>query len=70
MSRRNNRLRSLVIALIAIVATNVAISHGFSAKNSLPALSEETKSKSGLPIIPDPPKPRSGIPIVPDVPRP
>lgn len=68
MSRQAKKLRSLVITIIAVGATNAAIAYGL---NSEPAIPSETRiEKSGLPMIPDPPRPRSGVPMVPDVPRP
>ena len=70
MSRHTNRFRSLVIAVIAIAATNVAISYGFSSRSSLPILPEPPKPKSGMPIVPELPRPRSGMPIVPELPKP
>ena len=70
MSRHAKRFRSLVIAVIAIVATNAAISYGFSNRSAIPIVPEIPKPRSGLPIVPAPPKPRSAIPIVPDIPKP
>jgi hypothetical protein len=57
MSRTAKRLRTLVLALLAIIATNAAIATAFN-------------EKSGIPMIPDVPRPKSGIPMIPDVPRP
>jgi len=68
MSRQAKKLRSLVITIIAIAATNAAIAYGFNSETVV--LTETRIEKSGLPMIPDVPRPRSGLPMVPDVPRP
>ena len=70
MSRQTKRIRSLVIMLIAVAATNAAISYGFSRENSVTDVASLTAEKSGMPMLPDPPRPRGGLPMVPDVPRP
>jgi len=70
MSRQTSRFRSLVIAVIAIVATNAAISYGFSNRSNLPIVPELPRPKSGMPLVPELPRPRSGMPIAPELPRP
>ena len=66
MSRTAKRTRSLVITLLAIAATNIAISYA----SGIPIQPDSPKPKSGIPIQPDSPKPKSGIPIQPDSPKP
>ena len=70
MSRQTKRIRSLVIMLIAIAATNAAISYGFSPESTISGALSISSEKSGMPMVPDPPRPRSGLPMIPDVPRP
>ena len=66
MSRTAKRTRSLVITIIAIAATNIAISYA----SGIPMLPDSPKPKSGIPMLPDSPKPKSGIPMLPDSPKP
>ena len=57
MSRTAKRVRTLVLTVLAIIATNAAIATAFN-------------EKGGIPMVPDVPRPKSGLPMVPDVPRP
>ena len=70
MSRNARRFRSLVITVLAIAATNIAISYADGQKSGVPIIPDMPRPKSGVPIIPDMPRPRSGVPIIPDMPRP
>ncbi len=66
MSSTAKRFRSLVIAIIAIAATNFAISFA----SGIPVMPDNPRPKSGIPVMPDNPRPKSGIPVMPDNPRP
>jgi len=72
--RRNlKRVRSLLITLALVVATNIAISYagtGFGNKSGLAMIPDSPKPKSGLSMIPDSPRPKSGLSMIPDSPRP
>ena len=69
MSQTAKRFRSLVITVMAIAATNIAIS--FASDHSNAASKQQlTISKSGVPNLPDFPRPKSGVPNLPDFPRP
>lgn len=57
MSQTAKRVRTLLLTVLAIVATNAAIATAFT-------------EKSGIPMVPDLPRPKSGLPMVPDLPRP
>ncbi len=76
MSRTAKRLRSIAVTVIAIAATNYAISFasGVPIRPDAPRPRITTPS-SGVPIRPDAPRPKaagpsSGVPIRPDAPRP
>ena len=79
MSRTSKRLRSIVITVIAVAATNFAISFA----SGVPTMPDAPRPKSGVPTMPDAPRPkvesqkaldnyaaRSGVPTMPDAPRP
>ncbi len=66
MSRTANRLRSIVITVIAVAATNLAISYA----SGVPTIPEAPRPKSGVPTIPEAPRPKSGVPTIPEAPRP
>ena len=68
MSRTSKRLRSIVITVIAVAATNFAISLA-GAGPSIPTRATQ-ELKSGNPILPNAPRPKSGNPILPNAPRP
>ena len=70
MPRTARRFRSLVVTVIAVVATNIAISFADNQKSGVPIVPDGPRPKSGVPIVPDGPRPKSGVPIVPDGPRP
>jgi hypothetical protein len=70
VSRQTKRIRSLVLTLVAIAATNAAIAYGFGHDATVAGSLTIGSEKSGMPMLPDPPRPRGGIPMVPDVPRP
>ena len=70
MSQTAKRFRSLVITVIAIVATNFAISFAASQKSGVAALPDMPRPKSGVAALPDMPRPRSGVAALPDMPRP
>ncbi len=63
MKTTMKRIRALVITVIAVAATNYAVS--FASGVPLP---DSPKPKSGVPL-PDSPKPKSGVPL-PDSPKP
>ncbi len=69
MSHTSKRFRSLVIMVMAVVATNIAISFASDHKGNT-SIHGLTVSKSGVPNIPDFPRPKSGLPNIPDFPRP
>lgn len=76
MSRTAKRLRSIAVTVIAIAATNYAISFasGVPIRPDSPR-PKVSKLSSGVPIRPDSPRPKasgpsSGVPIRPDSPRP
>lgn len=69
MSHTSKRFRSLVIMIMAVVATNIAISFASDHKSST-SNHGLTIAKSGVPNLPDFPRPKSGVPNLPDFPRP
>ena len=66
MSSTAKRFRSLVITVMAIAATDIAISFA----SGIPVMPDAPRPKSGIPVMPDAPRPKSGIPVMPDAPRP
>ena len=66
MSSTAKRFRSLAITVIAVAATNYAISFA----SGVPTVPDSPRPKSGVPTVPDSPRPKSGVPTVPDSPRP
>ena len=66
MKTTMKRVRALVITVIAIVATNYAVSFA----SGVSHLPDSPKPRSGVSHLPDSPKPRSGVPNLPDGPRP
>lgn len=70
MSHKVKRFRSLVITVIAIAATNYAISFAAGQKSGAAALPDVPRPKSGAAALPDVPRPKSGAAALPDVPRP
>ncbi len=76
MSRTAKRLRSIAVTVIAIAATNYAISFasGVPTRPEAPRPKVTTPS-SGIPTRPEAPRPKvgqpsSGVPTIPDCPRP
>ena len=70
MSQTAKRFRSLVITVIAIVATNFAISFAAGQKSGGAALPDMPRPKSGVAALPDMPRSKSGAAALPDMPRP
>ena len=70
MSHTAKRLRSLVIAVIAIAATNFAISFASDQRSGIAGLPDMPRPKSGIAGLPDMPRPKSGVAGLPDMPRP
>jgi len=70
MSHTTKRLRTLVITVIAIAATNFAISFAAGQRSGVAAMPDVPRPKSGIAAMPDVPRPKSGIAAMPDVPRP
>lgn len=70
MSRTMKRIRSLVVTIVLIAATNIAISYA----SNVPFLPDAPKpgTKSNVPFLPDAPKPgtKSNVPFLPDAPKP
>ena len=66
MSRTAKRFRSLVITVIAIAATNFAISYA----SGVSTYPDTPRPKSGVSTYPDTPRPKSGVSTYPDTPRP
>jgi hypothetical protein len=68
MSRTAKRFRAIGITVLAVAATNFAISFA----SGVPTIPDSPKPKaSGVPTIPDSPKPKgSGVPTIPDSPKP
>jgi hypothetical protein len=67
MSRTAKRFRSLVITIIAIAATNFALSYA----GSLPTSSGSAPiSKMGVGVRPESPRPKMGVGVRPESPRP
>jgi hypothetical protein len=66
MSSTVKRFRALAITVIAVAATNYAISFA----SGVPTVPDSPRPKSGVPTVPDSPRPKSGVPTVPDSPRP
>jgi len=70
MSANTKRIRSLVITVIAIAATNFAISFAANGKSGVSVLPDSPRPKSGVSVLPDSPRPKSGVSVLPDSPRP
>ncbi len=66
MTATAKRVRALVITVIAIAATNYAVTFA----SGIPTFPDAPRPKSGIPTFPDAPRPKSGIPTFPDAPRP
>ncbi len=66
MSRTAKRARALLITILAVGATNLAVSFA----SGVPMIPDAPRPKSGVPMIPDAPRPKSGVPMIPDAPRP
>jgi hypothetical protein len=67
MSRTAKRFRSLVITIIAIAATNFALSYA----GSLPqSTANASSSKMGVAVRPEAPKPKMGVAVRPEAPKP
>lgn len=76
MSRNVKRIRAIAVTVIAVAATNYAISFA----SGVPVRPDSPKPKfttpsSGVPVRPDCPRPKvdklaSGVPVRPDCPRP
>jgi hypothetical protein len=69
MSTTAKRVRSLVVTLALVVATNYAISIA-SNKSGVVNIPDSPRPKSGVVNIPDSPRPKSGVVNIPDSPRP
>ncbi len=61
-----NRLRSLIVTVLLVLAANAAISY----TSTIPMLPDSPRPKSTIPMLPDSPRPKSTIPMLPDSPRP
>ncbi len=71
--RNLKRVRSIVIMIALVVATNIAISYagtGFGNKTGLAMIPDSPRPKTGLAMIPDSPRPKTGLSMIPDSPRP
>ena len=76
MSRTAKRIRAIAVTVIAVAATNYAISFA----SGVPSIPESprpkvTKPSSGVPSMPESPRPKtvqpsSGVPSMPESPRP
>jgi hypothetical protein len=79
MTATMKRTRALVITVIAIAATNYAVSFASGIatppdtprpKSGIATLPDSPRPKSGIATLPDSPRPKSGIATLPDSPRP
>ncbi len=66
MRSTTRRIRSLVIAIIAILATNYAISFA----TGVSQLPDAPRPRTGVSQLPDAPRPKTGVSQLPDAPRP
>ncbi len=53
MSRTARRLRAILFTIVAVGATNLAISYA----SGVPMIPDAPRPKSGVPMIPDAPRP-------------
>jgi len=70
MSQTARRFRALAITLLAITATNFAISFAANLKSAVAITPDAPRPKSAVAITPDAPRPKSAVAITPDAPRP
>jgi len=61
-----NKIRSIIVTLLLIIAADIAISYA----SSVPLVPDSPRPKSSVPLVPDSPRPKSSVPLVPDSPRP
>ena len=71
--RNLKRVRSIMLTIALVVATNIAISYagtGFGNKAGIALIPDSPRPKAGIALIPDSPRPKAGIALIPDSPRP